>query len=226
MSHDALCLLSSDDVIDFAAKSQSVHGPSARPGEQTNRWAELDATFEELLPHMRRNELAAWDEFFQTAWPLVFRTVFRLSSRFTREDAEEVSQDTLAAVHASLDTFRSESRFRVWVLGIAWRKAQGKIAHQNASRRRGEHVTLDSEIVDETASQPSTAIERKEDSEKIREALGRLHEQCREVIELRFFADLQYDELARLLGENVKTVGSRLSRCLIALGKLFHATRS
>ena len=199
--------------------------PLARPGGQASRWEGVDEVFHQLLPRMRRNDLAAWDEFFQAAWPLVFRTVFRLSNRFTREDAEEISQDTLTVVHASLDTFRHESKFRVWVLGIAWRKAQGRIARQNARKRRAEHVELDPEIVDETACRPCDAIAQKEDSERIRTALGRLQHHCREVIELRYFAELPYDELADIFGENVKTIGSRLSRCLAALGKLFHSLR-
>ena len=150
---------------------------------------------------------------------------FRLSHAFTREDAEEISQDTLATAHAALHAFRHESKFRVWLLGIAWRKAQGRIAHRRAGKRRGEHVELDSEMADETACGPSEAVARKEDAARIRRALGRLQEPCREVIELRFFAELSYDELADLLGENVKTIGSRLSRCLAALGKLFRASR-
>ncbi len=225
MLQDSLCLLSSNDVVGLAAGIPEDRHSSEQPADQASRWDEIDEVFHQLLPRMQRNDLAAWDEFFQVAWPLVFRTIFRLSGKFTHEDAEEISQDTLATVHASLDTFRGESKFRVWMLGIAWRKAQGRIAHQNARKRRGEQVELDSEIVDEAACRPSDAIAQKEDSERIRSALGRLQDHCREVIELRYFAELPYDELADLFGENVKTIGSRLSRCLAALGKLFHASR-
>ena len=37
---------------------------------------------------------------------------------------------------------------------------------------------------------------------------------CREVIELRYFADLSYEEISAELNLNPKTVSSRLSKCL------------
>ena len=41
-----------------------------------------------------------------------------------------------------------------------------------------------------------------------------LGQPCREIIELRYFGDLSYDEISRSLNLNPKTVSSRLSKCL------------
>ena len=45
-------------------------------------------------------------------------------------------------------------------------------------------------------------------------ALAQLGEPCREIIELRYFGDLSYEELSVTLELNPKTVSSRLSKCL------------
>ena len=45
-------------------------------------------------------------------------------------------------------------------------------------------------------------------------ALAQLGEPCREIIELRYFGDLSYEELSDALELNPKTVSSRLSKCL------------
>src|SRR5262249_22776125 len=45
-------------------------------------------------------------------------------------------------------------------------------------------------------------------------ALEQLGEPCREIIELRYFGDLSYEELSATLDLNPKTVSSRLSKCL------------
>jgi RNA polymerase sigma factor (sigma-70 family) len=45
-------------------------------------------------------------------------------------------------------------------------------------------------------------------------ALEQLNEPCREIIELRYFGDLSYDEISAFLELNIKTVSSRLSKCL------------
>lgn len=53
-----------------------------------------------------------------------------------------------------------------------------------------------------------------EDAALISRALEELGGPCREVIELRYFADLSYEEIAAELQLNPKTVSSRLSKCL------------
>jgi RNA polymerase sigma factor (sigma-70 family) len=48
----------------------------------------------------------------------------------------------------------------------------------------------------------------------VSQSLERLEAPCREVIELRYFADLSYEEISGALELNPKTVSSRLSKCL------------
>ena len=59
-----------------------------------------------------------------------------------------------------------------------------------------------------------------EQSALVRTALEQLGEPCREIVELRYFGDLSYDEISRSLGLNPKTVSSRLSKCLDRLEEI------
>ena len=54
----------------------------------------------------------------------------------------------------------------------------------------------------------------------VRQAVEQLGDPCREIIELRYFGDLSYDELSRALELNPKTVSSRLSKCLDRLAEI------
>jgi RNA polymerase sigma factor (sigma-70 family) len=54
----------------------------------------------------------------------------------------------------------------------------------------------------------------------VRESLDRLGEPCREIVELRYFGDLSYEELSATLNLNAKTVSSRLSKCLDRLEEI------
>jgi hypothetical protein len=54
----------------------------------------------------------------------------------------------------------------------------------------------------------------------VRAALDQLGEPCRELLELRYFGDLSYEELAQALNLHPKTVSSRLSKCLDRLGQI------
>ena len=48
----------------------------------------------------------------------------------------------------------------------------------------------------------------------VHQALEQLGDPCRQIVELRYFGDLSYDEISRSLDLNPKTVSSRLSKCL------------
>jgi RNA polymerase sigma factor (sigma-70 family) len=48
----------------------------------------------------------------------------------------------------------------------------------------------------------------------VHQALERLGEPCREIVQLRYFGDLSYEEISLALELNAKTVSSRLSKCL------------
>ena len=51
-----------------------------------------------------------------------------------------------------------------------------------------------------------------------------LRQPCREIIELRYFGDLGYEEISELLQLNPKTVSSRLSKCLDKLEEVVKKT--
>ena len=61
---------------------------------------------------------------------------------------------------------------------------------------------------------PDVLLQIAESFRLMRESLDRLGEPCREIIELRYFGELSYDEIAAELRLNAKTVSSRLSKCL------------
>jgi len=50
-----------------------------------------------------------------------------------------------------------------------------------------------------------------------------LGQPCREILELRYFGDLSYEEIASELQMNPKTVSSRLSKCLDKLEEIAKA---
>lgn len=65
-----------------------------------------------------------------------------------------------------------------------------------------------------TAPGPDDQLINLEKQALLIQALRQLGEPCQEMIELRYFADLSYEEMSSALRLNPKTVSSRLSRCL------------
>jgi RNA polymerase sigma-70 factor (ECF subfamily) len=67
---------------------------------------------------------------------------------------------------------------------------------------------------------PDAALLSAERAELLQQALDELGEPCREIVQLRYFGDLSYDEISRALKLNPKTVSSRLSKCLDRLEEI------
>lgn len=178
----------------------------------------------QLLARCRRGEAAAWDELFDRHYAAAGRFVFQLASDFTREDVEEVCQEVFLSVIRNLHTFHGDSQFQTWLFRIAANKARDFREKQHAAKRGGGQVphSLQAEDAEtgltldppSTAPTPDVELLNVERAELIREALDQIGEPCREIIELRYFGDLSYDDLSRELKLNPKTVSSRLSKCL------------
>ncbi len=177
-----------------------------------------------LLARCRAGEAPAWDELFDLHYDPATRFIFQLGKDFTREDAEEISQETFLAVINNLETFHGESRFQTWLFRIATNKARDFREKQRAAKRGGGQATLSLQAEDaetglrldppSAAPAPDARLAAAEDFAQVRAAVERLDAPCREVVQLRYFGDLSYEEISATLRLNVKTVSSRLSKCL------------
>ncbi len=178
----------------------------------------------ELLERCRRGQADAWDELFDLHYAATGRFIFQLGSDFTREDAEEICQEVFLSVIRNIDSFHGDSQFQTWLFRIAANKARDFRERRNAAKRGSGHVPLSLQAEDPESGltldppaelpSPDEIIMTTEKMALVREALDRLGEPCREIVELRYFGDLSYEELSLTLKLNPKTVSSRLSKCL------------
>lgn len=178
----------------------------------------------ELLTRCRRGDAEAWDELFNRHYAAAGRFIFQLASDFTREDVEEICQEVFLSIIKNLQSFQGGSQFQTWLFRIAANKARDYRERLHAAKRGGGQapVSLDAEDPEtgltldppSHAPAPDASLLNVENAELVRAALDQLEEPCREIIELRYFGDLSYEELSRELKLNPKTVSSRLSKCL------------
>jgi RNA polymerase sigma-70 factor, ECF subfamily len=184
----------------------------------------------ELISQCRAGKRDAWDALFDHYYPVAARFVFQLSADFSHEDTEEICQETFLAVVRNLESFQLRSSFQTWLLRIATNKAMDFREKSRAAKRGGSAVHLSihrNETEDNPAIDPPTThpgpdqlLQTAETCQLVRQSLDRLGETCREIIELRYYGDLSYAEIAAELRLNAKTVSSRLSKCLDRLAAI------
>jgi RNA polymerase sigma-70 factor (ECF subfamily) len=184
----------------------------------------------ELLARCRRGEAEAWNELFDLYYAAAGRFVFQLSPDFSLEDSEEICQEVFLSVIKNLGSFKGESQFQTWLFRIAVNKARDYREKRIATKRGGGQTTvsLQAENLETGLSPdppdhlpaPDESLMNIEQMALVRESLDQLGEPCREIVELRYFGDLSYEELSTTLQMNPKTVSSRLSKCLDRLEEI------
>ena len=177
-----------------------------------------------LVARCRRGDRDAWEELFERHYEPASRFVFQSNSDLSREDVEEVVQEAFLSVIRNIGSFKGGSRLQTWIFRIASNKARDLRESRHAAKRGGGKIpfSLDQEREDglpppdppDQSARPDAALISMEQMEIVRQGIDQLGDACREVIELRYFADLSYGEIADALKLNPKTVSSRLSKCL------------
>jgi RNA polymerase sigma-70 factor, ECF subfamily len=177
----------------------------------------------ELLRGCRRGDQDAWNQLFETHYAAAARFIHQVSASFAPEDVEEICQETFLNVIQNIFSFQGESRFQTWLFRIAFNKAHDHLERQRAAKRGGGQAPLSLQTEDANgltldppsdAPSPDLALINRENMALVVQTVESMDQPCREVIALRYFADLSYEEIAAALQLNPKTVSSRLSKCL------------
>jgi RNA polymerase sigma-70 factor (ECF subfamily) len=141
----------------------------------------------------------------------------------SREDAMDLTQEIFLKVFGALDRYNPEFKFSTWLFRIA-----GNAAIDHLRKRRPRTVPL--EIPDPESRSGVSAIEHEspgldpygelrnvERGKAISRAIADLPFEFRELITLRHFGGLSYEEIAQLKNMPLGTVKNKLFRARVVL---------
>jgi len=158
---------------------------------------------EALMLEFQRGSRPAFEELFaRYREPLYGFFRRRLESQ---ERAEDLAQETFLAVIRATARYEPRALVRTYLYGIALKLVAAERRKQQTS---GAVAPLETEPAMENASDAALWV---------RQALGKLDAQEREILMLREYEQLSYSEIADLLRLPVNTVRSRLFRSRMAL---------
>lgn len=127
-------------------------------------------------------------------------------------EGEEVAQEAFVAAFRAMASFRGEGTVRAWLFGIARRLCARKIE----TRVRREHKLRLLPSAPETTLPPEQ-IEKRQAAERVRNALVDLKPSERDVLVLRYEAELSYRDIAHACGIDEANARKRASRGLAHL---------
>jgi RNA polymerase sigma-70 factor, ECF subfamily len=151
----------------------------------------------------------------------VFQAAYRITRN--RQDAEDALQDSFLKAFVHVKDFQERSSFPTWLTRIAinsalmiLRKKRGcfEIPIDGPDDSTGNYERWEPRALTED---PESRYVRRERERLLREAILRLPQVFRDVVELRQAREYSTQEIAQALGISVPAVKSRLSRAKSAL---------
>jgi RNA polymerase sigma-70 factor, ECF subfamily len=175
----------------------------------------------QLVTRCLGGEESAWEELLRSHNRKIYNLCYRFTGR--PSEAEDLTQEVFIKIFQTLATFdASQGSFSTWLNRVARN-------HLVDHYRRTHKERLTSSLEDETGgledkpspeAQPIARVESRERHEMLQAALNRLTPDMREAVVLRDFQDLDYDEIAEVLGVPEGTVKSRINRGRLELARV------
>lgn len=161
-----------------------------------------------LLDRIIGGDRAAFEEMYRLYHPRLTRFLMNLVRRPPL--VEEVLNDTMMVVWDRADTFNGGSKLSTWIFAIAYRKAMKGVRRQDEAvedHEADQRVSPDAGPEDQAGQHRLNAL--------LLRAMDQLSPAHRAVVDLTYFHELGYREIADILDCPVDTVKTRM----------FHARR-
>ncbi len=165
-----------------------------------------------VLRAIRRDQ-EAFGELYDRHVVRVYRHIYYMVGNAA--DAEDLSAQTFLRAWEAIERYQVRGApFVSWLLRIAHNLG---VSHLRSKRDSSE---LHDGIVDtKERRDPEWSYQQTAEEELVREAILRLREEQRQVIILRFIEDLDYTEVAEIIGKSVAAIRVIQHRALNSLRK-------
>jgi RNA polymerase sigma-70 factor (ECF subfamily) len=225
--HDGRATHPSDQGLSGAAQ---VIAPVARPARVEAASLEID--WSQVVRQCMAGDSGAWAELVRAQHRRVYGLCYRFTGNAT--DAEDLTQDVFLKIYSNLTSFDlTRGSLHVWITTMT-----RNLLVDNFRRTRNQRATSslddgwesaeDLKPIDRLTARgpsPHESAAQKELAKMVQEALARVSVELREAVILRDLQDLDYKEIAQVLGIPEGTVKSRISRGRAELARLLERTK-
>ena len=143
------------------------------------------------------------------------------------DDAEDLTLETFGKAFKYLDKYSPQYAFSTWLFRIAVNNSIDFIRHKNNSPQCVDNESLNMEqeqLIEHSQSEvtptPEEHIMDKQRVEMLRCAVSQLPDKYRKVVELRYYEELSYEEIAERLNISLSNVKIQLLRAKNMLSQL------
>lgn len=162
---------------------------------------------ESLISQALNGDQRAWQQLVNRYQSALYYFGLRLLG--SKEDANDLLQDVLMVLCRNLGQYRGDSSFKSWLFGIANYRAMDMLRKRKPS---DDDNTL-AEMATDTPEM-ATQLADLQQQQQVRQQLRSLPVEQRLVLELKFYQQFTFDEIASQLAISSNTVKSRFYAAL------------
>jgi RNA polymerase sigma-70 factor, ECF subfamily len=174
----------------------------------------LQTTDAELVKGCLAGDHGAWESIVRQYNQRIYNLAYRFVGRF--DEAEDLTQEIFLKVFRTLNSYRPESgAFVTWLVRVGRNHIIDHYRKFKTERTHTDSLEVEYERAEQNPARyvsPARALEQRELSERVHQALLRISEDLREAVILRDLEDFTYEEIADMLGLPLGTVKSRINR--------------
>ncbi|RMD50721.1 MAG: RNA polymerase sigma factor [Ignavibacteria bacterium] len=164
-----------------------------------------------LIKQCLEGDKASFKTLIKPFLPKLLNYLFKLSG--SRENAEDLMQETLIKIWLGLQNYNHVNSFDSWVFSIAHNTAIDYL-------RKNKYVQYPLEIDVSGNSDPHNEIVKKELDRNIVNALLKLSGKQQDTFILRVYGGLKFKEIAEILNEPLNTVLSHMNYAVKKIKKI------
>ena len=152
---------------------------------------------------------------YDSAFPILFRVAYRIAN--SEEAAEDLCQDAFFRLYEKNMVFPNPEEAKYWLIRVVKNAALNYAKRKDRERKAYQRVFREDVRQEETGE---GQLLKKETRGEVKEALDKLPENLRIVLILKEYADLNYQEIGRILGISQGNVKVRVFRARERLAAL------
>lgn len=185
-----------------------------------SRYDPRQLTDEELVQHAHV-ELFHITRAYEELMRRYQRTLFNVCARYlgNERDADDVCQEVMLKVLYGLKNFEGKSKFKTWLYSITYNECITQYRKERRKRRLLDALSLDP--LEEASDEKAPKIEEKTGLDRW---LVHVNPIDREILVLRFVAELEFQEIADIMHMGLSATKMRYKRALDKLREKFSDT--
>ena len=164
----------------------------------------------ELIEKVKNGNEGAFNFLMNKYYPRVYASLFSFTK--SKEDSEDLTQQTFLKVWQQISTFRGDSAFFTWVYRIAINLAKNYVASSSYKKQRMNTSIEDGEIEIRSYEGSELSLIHDESMKDIRNFINTLPESLKTAFTLRENDGLSYEEISKITETPIGTVRSRIFR--------------